>query len=362
MQLPSVSQAVPNANITISPKTSLVLQVGDVVQAEVLTVTDTAVAVRMRNVIVEARTNVPLNEGDTIGLVVEETGDEIRLRLLQGGEVQDGSIRNALFSALNTLKGLRPAAEDMKLLNTLMDTMPDALKETLPGLSVLENLRGTLDGLSGALLKTAVRDSGVYLETKLRLLVMLEDGRDGEFIGPKLTALTNGDMKAALLNLKQSLGSSDVMGRLSQQGVNADTLLSAVDNLLKNMELLQLQSRISDTLQVFVPFFWQDLKNGELIFRESDREGRGPDACSCTLNLDLASAGRISARVLLQSGQIHADVSAESDRFFKVLQDGAVILREQFESAGIRLGALTIRHQPDINFRLSEAGGLNIRV
>jgi hypothetical protein len=361
MQLPSISQPLPDANLTVSPKTSLVLQIGDVVQAEVLTVTDTAVAIRMKGNLLEARTNVPLREGETITLMVEGNGDEIRLRLLRGGEGNGGSIQNALLSALNTLKGLRPVAEDVKLLNALMNTMPGALKEMLPGLSVLEKLMASLDGLSGGVLKNAIRDSGVYLETKLRLLVMAE-GRDDPAVGRKLTALIDGDMKAALLSLKQSLGNSDVVGRLFQNNVKADTLMSAVDNLLKNMELLQLQSRLSDTLQVFVPFLWQDLRDGELIFRESGREGAEQEAYSCTVNLDLERAGRMSARVLLQSGQIHADVSAESDRFFRLLQEGASLLREHFESAGIKLGTLMIRHQPGIDFKMSEAGGLNIRV
>ncbi len=361
MQLPSISQPVPNANVTISPRDSLALQIGDVVQAQVLTVTETAVAIRMKGNIVEARTNLPLREGETITLMVEGKGDEIRLRLLPGGQGEGGTIQNAVLSALNTLKGLRPAAEDVKLLNTLMNTMPEALKETLPGLSVLEKLTASLDGLSGGVLKTAVQDSGVFLETKLRFLVMAE-GREGESIGKKIMALTDGDMKAALLSLKQSLGDREVVSRLFQNGFKANALLSSVDNLLKNMEVLQLQSKLSDTLQVFIPFVWQDLKNGELIFRESGGESSGQEAYSCTLNLDLERAGRISARVLMQSGQIHADLSAENDRFFSLLRDGAAVLREQFDSVGIKLGSLTIRHQRDMDFKMSRAGGLNIRI
>ena len=362
MQIPiiPIPQPVPDLNLIVSPK-SAQLQVGDIVQAEVLTVTDTAVAIRMKNTILEARTNVPLKEGEVITLAVEGRGDELRLRLIRGREEDSGSIKNTILSALNTLKGLKPAAEDVKFLTALIGSMPQALKEMLPGMSALEKLMISLEGLSGGILKNAVQDSGVYFETKLRLLV-LGAGQDDAELGQKLQALMDGDMKAALLSLKSSLGNNEVRERLIQSGVRADILTATVDNLLKNMEALQLQSRLSDTLQVFVPFVWQDLKDGELIFRESKQDRPGEEACSCTLNLDLERAGRLSARVLLRAGQIYVDVFAESERFTNLLQEGAVVLRDQFETAGITLGGLVIRHQPQVDFKMSRTGGLDIRI
>jgi len=361
MQIPPIPQPVQDSNLTISSRSTVPLHVGEIVQAEVLTVTDTAAAIRMKSSILEARTNVPLREGETITLIVEGRGDEIRLRLLRGGEGDALSIKNSILAALTTLKGLRPAAEDVRLLINLANSMPPGVKELLPGLSVLEKLMMSLEGLTGGALKTAVQNSGAYFETKLRLLVQGE-GQDGFGTDQKLQAMADNDLKAALLSLRHGLENSDVVNRLLQNNVRTDTLTAAVDNLLKNLELLQLQSKLSDTLQVFVPFIWQELKNGELIFRESQHEQSGEEAYSCTLNLNLERAGRMSARLLLQTGQVHVDVSAENGRFFGLLQEGAALLREQFETAGIKLGTLTIRQQPEIDFKMSEAGGLNIRV
>lgn len=360
MQIPVVPHSGADAGLTIDQKTTLALQVGDIVQAQVLTVTDTATAIRMKGAILEARTNVPLREGETITLVVEGKGDEIRLRLLRGGNDDAALIRNTILSALNSLKGLRPATQDVKLLAGLMNTMPQALKESLPGLVALEKLMASLDGLSGSGLKEAVQGSGVLLETKLRILVM--GGAGESAVGGQMRALMDGDMKAALLSLKRALGNPDILDQLTRSNVKTEVLTAAVDNLLKNMELLQLQSRLNDTLQVFVPFVWQELKDGELIFRGSDGELQGDEAFTCTVNLDLERAGRMSARVLLRTGQVHADISAENERFFLLLQDGAALLRGQLEAAGVRIGSLVMRHQPAMDFKHSQAGGVNLRI
>jgi len=361
MQLPPISQAGQDFNVIISPKNAIVLTLGEVVQAEVLTVTDTAVAIRMKNTVLEARTNVPLKEGEIVSLLVEGKDNEIRLRLVRGREEDAGSLRNTVLSTLATLKGLRPAAEDVNALNALLKALPQGLKNTIPGMRALENLLPSLEGMSGSVLKNAVEGSGVYFETKLRLFAMVAGGDNGA-AGLKPQAFSTGDMKAALLVLQESLGSKNILDRLLQSGVKTETLAAVVDDLLRNVESFQLQSRLNDTLQVFIPFVWQELKDGELIFRESDRDRVGEEAYSCTVNLDLERAGRISARVLLQSGQIYVDISSENDRFSQFLQEGADVLKIQFETAGIRLGNLSIRHQPQMNFKATPAGGLNIRI
>jgi len=361
MQIPSISQTHQEPSLLVSTKNVLSLQVGEIVQAEVLTVTDTAVAIRMKNTVLEARTSLPLNEGETLTLMVEGKGDEIRLRLIRGGSEDLRPVKDAIISALNTLKDLKPAAGDVKVLSDFIKIIPQPLKETLPGLGVIEKQMTSLEGLSGSVLKNAVQESGIFYETRLRLLAMGE-GQSETASGQKLAALANSDMKAALLGLQKVLGNSAAVERLLQSGIKTDTLTGAVDNLLRNMEFLQLQSRLNDTLQVFLPFAWKDLKEGELIFRESERERPGEESYSCTVNLELERAGRMSARVLLQSGRIYVDVLAENGPFLGLLQEGEEILKGQFETAGIKLGGLSVRHEQKIDLKPSGARRLNIRI
>jgi len=361
MQLPSIPQPGQDVNVIVSPKNVLALQVGDIVQAQVLTVTDTATAIRMKGSILEARTTVPLREGETITLVVEGKGDELRLRLLppEGNDV--ASLKNTILSALAVLKGVRPAAEDLKSLAALVKNMSADMKALLPGSEALEKLLPSLTGLSGSALKDAVQGSGVFLETKLRLLV-LQEGQDSPLPDIKIGEAVKNDLKAALMELRDGLGRSTVAETLLRNGVRADSLSSAVDGLLKNIEVLQLQSRLNDTLQVFLPFVWQDLKEGDLVFRESEQEKDGERAYSCTVNLDLERAGRISATALLQAGSIHITMLADDERFAALIQDHANLLRQQFETAGLKLGNFTLQRSGKVDFTASRSGGLDIRV
>lgn len=360
MQITPVPISSQESNVLISPKTVIALQLGEVVQAEVLTVTDTMVAVRMKSTILEARTNLPLKEGEVLSLLVEETGQEIRLRLLQNSENSAGAIRSTIMTALAALKDLKPAAGDMKALSRFIEHASQGLKQMLPELVELERLLPAFETISGAVLKSAVRDSGVFFEAKLRLLAL--GGQDDAMRDMRTSAAAKTDMKAALLRLKESLGDADIAERLMQSGVRPERLLDAVDNLLRTTELFQLQSRLTDTLQLFVPFVWQELKDGELVFREAEREQPGEPACSCTLNLELERVGRVSARVLLQGGTVYADVLAEDEAFSKMLDADSDVLKARLETGGIRLGGLTIRREPVLSASPAQAGALDLRV
>jgi len=361
MQILPISQNKQDSSLLVSTKNMPLLQAGEIVQAEVLTVTDTEVAIRLRNTILEARTDLPLKKGDVLSLLVEEEGQEIRLHLVPGDSTELGSIKNVILSALDSLKGLKPAPDDVHLLSDIIATMPQSLKDTLPGLNALEKMMTSLEGLSGALLKTIVQDSGVFFEAKLRLTILGEGQESTEGV-QKLQELAKNDLKAVLLSLKEELGNSAVMERLIQNGTPADTIAAVVDNLLKNVEFLQLQSRLSNTLQVLVPFVWRDLKDGELIFRESERERPGEPAYLCTVSLNLERSGKMCAHVLFQTGQIYVDILTENETFSKLLQSHAALLKDRFDTVGIKIGGLTLRQESRIDIKPDQAGGLNIRI
>ncbi len=360
MQIPPTPQPSQDFQLSVNSKTQLALRTGEIVQAEVLTVTETAVAIRMKNSIVEARTTLPLKEGETIYLKVEGWENELRLKLLPKDGSDIAALRNTILSAIATLKGAKPAAEDLKLLAALIKNMPAGLSSSLTELRTLEKFLPSLTGITGGLLKDAIRDSGVFFETKLRLQVL--QGTEGQSSFADQGQAAKGDLKAALMVLRDALPRPDVADSLLRSGEKPAALAGAVDNLLRNIEVLQLQSRLNDTLQVFIPFVWQSLKEGELIFRESEQEREGDHAYSCTLNLDLERAGKLSAWALLQSGGLHVNFAAENKPFSNLLQENAGLLRTQFESAGLTLAGLTIQQPGAVHFSSAYANGLNIRV
>jgi Flagellar hook-length control protein FliK len=361
MQIPTLPQLNQGPILLVNTKNVLSLQTGEIVEAEVITVTDSAVAIRMKNSIIEARSNLPLKEGEVLSLLVEQDGQGVRLRIIQGNGDTSTAIKNSILAALDMPKELEPASDDIKILSQFIANASSGLRDILPELNVLEALMPSLEKLSGNVLKKAVQDSGVFFEAKLRLLLMDAD-ENGFTADRKIQDLVNGDMKAALLSLKGSLGSVEMVEKLVLNGLRTDKLIDAVNNLLKNTELLQFQSKLSNTLQVFVPFVWQELNNGELIFRESGREHQNEGAYLCTINLDLEHAGRLSASLLLQAGQIYVDVAAENEKFSGILQDNREQLNGQFKAVGLKLGGLNIRQEVRIDTLLSRAGGLNIRI
>jgi hypothetical protein len=360
MQIPPTPQPSQDFQFSVSSRAQLALRTGEIVQAEVLTVTETSVAIRMKDTIVEARTTLPLKEGDTVLLKVEGWENELRLRLLPKDGSDIASLKNTLLSAIATLKGAKPAANDLKLLAALIKNMPPGLTNSLPELQALEKLLPSLAGITGGLLKNAIQDSGVFFETRLRLQVL--HGTEDKTFSANRGDAAKGDLKAALLLLRDALARPDIADALLRSGEKPAALAGAVDNLLRNIEVLQLQSRLNDTLQVFVPFVWQDLKEGELTFRESGQGREGERAYSCTLNLDLERAGKLSAWALLQSGGIHVNIAAENEMFANVLQENVELLRMQFETAGLVLGSLTIQQPGAVNFSSAHAKGLNVRV
>ncbi|NTW66491.1 MAG: hypothetical protein HGB21_09345, partial [Nitrospirae bacterium] len=197
MQIPPTPQPTQDFQLSVSSKAQLFLRTGEIVQAEVLTVTETAVAIRMKNSIVEARTTLPLKEGDTILLKVEGWENELRLRLLPPGGDDIASLKNTILAALATLKGAKPAADDLKMLSSLINNLSISMKSSLPGLQTIEKLLPSLAGITGGLLKDAIQDSGVFLETKLRLLVL--QGTEGKTSVADQAQAAKSDLKAALM-------------------------------------------------------------------------------------------------------------------------------------------------------------------
>lgn len=359
MQIFPYSQTGHELSIVSGSKIPLALRIGEVVEAEVLNVTETSVAVRMKGTILEAQSNIPLRQGETILVRVDSNGNDIRLRLLQGGE--SASPKDMILAALNQLKGLKPAAEDIRMLAVFLKSMPESVKALLPQMAMIERMLPSLEQLSGSLLKQAIQNSGVFLETKLRIIAMGQ-GEAGQLIDKQTAGLLQNDLKAALLQLRAALGNDEIASRMAQAGLRQEALVSTVDGLLRTIEAFQFQSRMHDTLQLFLPLFWHELKDGEVIFRDSGGDQPGEQAYSCTVNLELERAGRLCGRLLLQGGGIHATLVTDNPNFHNLLQQHEGDLYRQFEAAGLKLESFFLDLDQSGDYRPSQTGRLNIKI
>jgi len=359
------SNAVPSAGgkgftLYIRGNDSLSLRAGDVVKAEVLGVKpDNTATIRLNNMVLEVKAEVPVQKGDLLTLRVERQENFVYLRLAGSASDTADPVANAILPALKGLQQLASGVEGMARLVNLLKQLPPGLRESMPEIEVAERFLLTMDQMSGQALKDAVQDGGVFFETKLRILAhgMEAEGTASDAAARHIIA---GDLKAALLRLKDTVLQQGFLDNIAQKGINGRELLDTLDGVLKNIEFYQLQSKLTESIQFFLPLFWKGLKDGELVMRESDR-GPGERSFSCSLHLDLERAGRVQANLLLQKGALHVNCAAEREDLFRLLQENAGIIEGQFESSGLRLGSLAIRHEKAIDFETHRAAGISIR-
>ena len=338
------------------------LRAGEIITAEVLSLGESNSAmVRLKNAVLEVRSDVPLQRGDTLTLRVERQENALYLRLGGNGPDQQAKpVKGTILAALNSLKVLKPGTEALQRLADLLGNIPESLRQNLPEIESIGRFLLPIDTLSGKTVKDIVQNGGIFFETKLRILALgLEaDGGAAEIEAGRI--VTN-DLKASLLRLKDTFLAPAVLEHL-RSSANPDELLGALNTVLHNIEFYQLQSKLSDSLQFFLPLVWKQLRDGEIIVREYDRGSPGERSHACTVNLDLEHIGKIRVLLVYQGGYVHITCSAEDSRFLQLLQEGSDDLEKQFRTSGLRLGHLTVSHVPTIEFHGNPAEeGFSIR-
>jgi hypothetical protein len=361
MQNDAISSTGKPLSLFVNSEGPLALRAGDIVSAEVVRVgPNNDAAVRLKNTLLNVTTEVPLQKGDMLSLRVERQENTVYLRLT--GNVADsaGGIRNSILSALNELEGLSSGTEGMTKLLALVNALPESLRNELPEIDVINRFLVHVENITGPALKDLVQNGGMFFEAKLRILALgLEtDPAASEFEAGRIIA---GDLKASLLRLKDAFLSPAVFERM-RIAVNTDELLGALNTVFRNIEYYQLQSRLTDTLQFFLPLIWKQLKDGEVIVRQYDHGSPGERSFSCAVNLDLERAGKVRVYLLLQSGYVNVSFGAENPAFVRMLQNSAPALEQSLLSAGLRPGRIEARQQQVVEFEQDPAAtGLSIR-
>jgi hypothetical protein len=341
-------------------KTPTPLRIGDTIRAVVQDrISDDTVLFQYGNSVIQAKTDLPLYAGQVLFLRVNTLGSEIQLQIMATPEDAGVTITDALWSVLAELKNNTAAAANLTKLADLLNRVPIELKNQIPELAVLEKLLLRVDALTGDALEQAVADSGVLFETKLRILAKHAGTDDARATQGAL--IPGYDLKGVLLRLKDLLVNSDVADRLRAAGTMPEQLGHTVEKLLGNIEFLQVQSKLGESLQVFLPLFWKELKEEQLTFKKTDK-GRESPSYSCTINLEFERIGKLRSQVLFQSGLIHVKLISDKASFANTLQDHAEVLGKQFETAGLKSGRLSIAFKRDLDFSQELPEGLDIRV
>ena len=256
-----------------------------------------------------------------------------------------------------SLKGLGQDVQERMI--QLLKQLP----EEMNGLLLAQNLKDewlvSMEGLLGGQLKTALENSGVVLEAKLRALV--ESNADGKPMAFSDISKIQKDFKAVLLQLKevfQQTKDQDLPAGFFQRlltgvekGRGEETrpfqkILGGVDTLLKDVETFQLLSKLSDSFCTFLPIQWEALKRGELVFKRRRQESGGA-SYSCGIHLDLEKLGPVSAFIFMHLRTFFVTFKVEHSELKAMIQSHFAELQENFSRQGMNLKNISLLGRAD---------------
>jgi len=284
-------------------------------------------------------------------------------------------LRNQIQQLLQfSLKG---SGQDIQ---TKIAQLPTQLPEGLNIPDLVQGLKGAQlffgERFNAEQLKTALENSGVVLESKLRAFV---NSNDNDVLILNNAKIKN-DIKSILLQLKAMLeqkgepqNSPGLIGKilgglektLGKEVGPFQKTQGRIETLLKDVETYQLLSKISDSFYSFLPVCWAELKRGELVFKRR-QQSRGT-SYSCAIHLDLEKLGPISVFIFMQDRDFFMTFQVDQLDLKAMIQTHLEELRKNFSREGLNLKNISLlgrsENLPDpFDFVESEETIISIRV
>ncbi len=317
------------------------LAIGQHLTGTVLSVSQRGtVALQINQHTLNARTTLPLIAGQTLTLVVDKIGPELRLRMLDQ-QLQASGLAQAIRKQLPRQGSMLELLSSFHRISNQADrlqlprTIAQLIRNITQGFTVVN------ESLSGQGVKQAVVNSGHFLEQ--RILKMLADYRGGVLAR---------DFKAGLLRLRAALSEivqqnipeprpRDPGNRQSAQAAATNPspnpgaaapqeavlqnflakLLQQVEGALARIQLLQLTTlseqegaKSAWTLELPVRD-GDELRLVRFRIGKRQRQGKGSseDAFAVTFSLDLEPLGTIQSRISCSQGSVSAILRTERD-------------------------------------------------
>jgi len=314
---------------------------------------------------------------DLILKVISLGGEAKKGPIIQPGEIE--KLRVTLGELLKTLpanllsipKGIRIQLQEA-LENSLQKLTPD-LKDRIsqiismleieiqdsPLVESLKKILIPINDLGPQNLKSALDNSGLYLEAKLR--AMAKNQLAGESGATLETPNLHQDLKAIILQLIRNIqdnieqdSSAIFFQRIMKQAIkfketepsSSQKFLGILDSLIKDVEAFQLISKLSDSFHTFLPILWDGLRGGELIFKR--RQQAKGTSFSCSIYLELEKLGQVSVFLFLQSGKFYATFKTSHPALKSAIDSRQEELREGFVQEGLDLKEISIQGKEDV--------------
>jgi hypothetical protein len=250
----------------------------------------------------------------------------------------------------NSLTGMGKDIQERVAL--LLSHMAEDMNEPLLVPNLKDRLLVSVEEMAANQFKTALENSGVALEAKLKSLS----------VHPSEALKINKDLKAILLQIKEAMEQEEgvepkngAIEKMNWFGSNnrgegflsEPKIFSEVNGLLKDLSAFQLLSKISDSFWTFLPVQWQDLKNGDLVFKRRTASN-GDVSYSCGIHLDLGDEmGHISVFMVYQFRDFNLTLKVDHPGLKAEVDSHLKDLKENFKSGGLTLRNVSLLGKND---------------
>ena len=131
------------------------------------------------------------------------------------------------------------------------------------------------------------------------------------------------DLKAVLLKAHDEISNSS--------HPNKQEILKQIDKLTLAIDYNQLVSHLSNATSLYLPYSWDEMKEGKLTIKQSKNDSFFTD-----IELKLKDYGEIKIRLgMFETNQLNINITTQSSEFKTILQRNLPQLRQQLSSVGI---------------------------
>ena len=215
-------------------------------------------------------------------------------------EIKKSSIK--LLSNSKIIKNIGNITKNLQTILNLIKDQP-SLKRYQP---VLENFTKSINKID---IKDNIQNSGILYEAKLKDNIL-----KNKSVGDNLT----NDLKAVLLNIKKD----------NKNSINNPLIDKLSDKSISQIQSNQINSILNSNFTSFIPFAWEDLKDGKLSFKYYKKTKN----FTCKIELDLEKYGNINILLMLNDSNLSVGINAKNKLFenkiIKNLKDLKILLND----------------------------------